>query len=196
MWELAPQPVTARAPTEALLPALSRLGQLLHAVSEGTPGPARIVAGPPEEPPSRLTQLGDAIGLEPFDLDLLALALAQELDRRYGTLVAALAENPFATRPTPEVALALLCPSAGERIARKGRLSGSSPLVALELGRLAPFGPAGATGTTTVELAPRVLDHPFDAVASEPRLAGVARTVRVTRATPTPWLSPRSTPRS
>ena len=95
----------AVAPADALLPALGRLDALLRAVAGGEPGAASI-ASPmaDDEPPSRLTQLGDTLGLAAFDLDVLLLAMAPELDRGYAPLFAALQQDPFAWRPSIEVA--------------------------------------------------------------------------------------------
>jgi len=166
----------AVAPADALLPALGRLDALLRAVAGGEPGAASIaspMAG--DEPPSRLTQLGDTLGLEAFDLDVLLLAMAPELDRGYAPLFAALQQDPFAWRPSIEVVLQVLCPTDGERLGRRARLGPRGPLLAFELIRLMPLVRPGAAETALVEPDPRIVDHLLGEDGLDPRLGPVAR---------------------
>jgi hypothetical protein len=164
------------APVDALLPALGRLDTLLHAVAGGELGSGTIVSTTTDqEPPSLLTQLGDALNLETFDLDVLLLAIAPELDRGYAPLFAALQQNPLAWRPSIEVVLRVLCPTDGERLARRVRLGPRGPLLALELIRLVPLPHPGAAETALVEPDPRIVDHLLGDDNLDPRLAAVAR---------------------
>ncbi|MET0458518.1 MAG: ATP-binding protein [Ilumatobacteraceae bacterium] len=164
------------APAEALLPALERLDALLRAVAEGEPGPATIaVPGSGAETASRLTQLGDALRLESFDLDVLLLAMAPELDRGYAPLFAALQHDPFAWRPSVEVILRVLCPTDGERLGRRAHLGPHAPLVTMELIRLVPFVRPDAAETALVEPDPRIVDHLLGVDGLDPRLAPVCR---------------------
>jgi hypothetical protein len=167
--------VSAGAPAEALLPALGRLDALLCAVAEGTPGPAAIATAPENEPPSRLTLLGEALGLEPFDLDVLLLALAPELDRGYGALFASLQQDPFAWRPTVDLILEVLCATEGERLGRRARLTARGPLAALELIQLTALARPGAAESALVAPDPRIVDHLLGEDGLDPRLAGVCR---------------------
>ena len=174
--DVAPVSADAVAPADALLPALGRLDALLRAVAAGEPGAASIalpVAG--DEPPSRLTQLGDTLGLEPFDLDVLLLAMAPELDRGYAALFAALQQDPFAWRPSIEVVLQVLCPTGGERLGRRARLGPRGPLLAFELIRLTPLVRPGAAETALVEPDPRTVDHLLGEDGLDSRLEPVAR---------------------
>ena len=77
---------------------------------------------------SRLEQLGRDHGLEPFDLDLIIVALAPELDLRYERLYAYLQDDVTRKRPSVDLALNLLCKSAADKIERRSRLAPEAPL--------------------------------------------------------------------
>ncbi len=121
--------------------ALKRLDALLaHA------GSASENAGPPPgRPPrydGRLAWLGRAYGLTSFDLDVLVIALAPELDRRYERLYSLLQDDTMRTRPGVGLVLDLLCPHTVARLAGRRRLTSVGPLVAGEIVHLVPA-PAG-----------------------------------------------------
>src|SRR5690242_19920307 len=116
----------AQAALSALLPALARIDALLGAA---------LAPEPPERPPAPAApgpaaeRLCRVLGLDAFDLDVLVLALAPELDRRYERIYGRLQEDPAARRPTVELALRLLCADAVERVERRARFAPDAPLV-------------------------------------------------------------------
>jgi hypothetical protein len=73
--------------------------------------------------------LGHAYGLTAFDLDLLLIAIAPELDLRYERLYAYLQDDATRKRPTVDLALNLLCPSAAARIDARTRVAADAPLL-------------------------------------------------------------------
>ncbi|MEU7000219.1 ATP-binding protein [Nonomuraea sp. NPDC046570] len=90
---------------------------------------------PPDDPPpdldhgAVLNRLTQAFDLTPFDLDLLVVATAPELDLRYERLYAYLQDDVTKRRPTVDLALNLLCASAAERIEARRRVAADAPLV-------------------------------------------------------------------
>ncbi|NJN72713.1 MAG: hypothetical protein HC799_07825 [Limnothrix sp. RL_2_0] len=73
---------------------------------------------PPYDHPTVLS-FQAAFGLSAFDLDLVAIAFAPELDRRYGANFAYLQDDNSAIHPTVDLALKLLCDGINERIQRR-----------------------------------------------------------------------------
>jgi len=90
------------------------------------------IAAPP------LDRLASAFDLTPFDLDVVLITLAPELDRRYERIYAYLQDNVNLRRPTVDLALHLLCEDAGDRIERRARFAAGGPLVDHGLVRLSP----------------------------------------------------------
>ena len=96
------------------------------------------------ELPPFLRWLAASYGLAPFDIDVLLLALAPEIDQRYEAQFAVLqadpAGNPGRGRPRPSVGLALdlLCDSPLGRLDGRERLASDAPLLAHALLRRAP----------------------------------------------------------
>jgi SpoVK/Ycf46/Vps4 family AAA+-type ATPase len=89
-----------------------------------------------EEYPARLAWLAEEYGLTPFDLDLLLVAVAPELDLRYERIYAYIQDDVMRKRPTVELALNLLCASAEEKLARRAHFESDSALVGNGLLRL------------------------------------------------------------
>ncbi len=87
---------------------------------------------------SRLAWLAGAYGLSPFDLDVLLIALAPELDLRYERLYAYLQDDVTRRRPSVDLALNLLCPSAEAKIESRARFAPESPLIRHSLVHLLP----------------------------------------------------------
>lgn len=92
---------------------------------------------PPYDHPTVLS-FQAAFGLSEFDLDLVAIALAPELDRRYGANFAYLQDDNLANRPTVDLALKLLCDGIAERVQRRNHISHHAPLVAGDILHLVP----------------------------------------------------------
>jgi SpoVK/Ycf46/Vps4 family AAA+-type ATPase len=86
-------------------------------------------ADPPAVRGRELAWIGRAFDLTPFDLDLLIVAIAPELDLRYERLYAYLQDDATRRRPTVDLALNLLCGSAGERIEARSRVAADAPLL-------------------------------------------------------------------
>src|SRR5262249_27334035 len=68
---------------------------------------------------SRLAWLAEAYGLSQFDLDVLLIAIAPELDLRYERLYAYLQDDVTRRRPSVDLALNLLCASAADKLERR-----------------------------------------------------------------------------
>jgi AAA+ superfamily predicted ATPase len=82
--------------------------------------------------------LQQAFNLTPFDLNLIAIALAPEVDLRYERLYAYLQDDVTRKRPSVELALNLLCASATEKVIRRDRLAATAPLIRHHLLHLVP----------------------------------------------------------
>ncbi len=80
-------------------------------------------------PGSRLEWLQETFGLSNFDLDVVAIALAPELDRRYERLYVYLQDDVRARRPTVDLALNLLCADAATKLARRAHFAAEAPLI-------------------------------------------------------------------
>ncbi len=80
-------------------------------------------------PDSPLTRLRDNFELEPLDLGALLVAVAPELDLRYERLYAYLQDDVTKKRPSVDLILNLLCPSAEAKLRARGRFSAGAPLL-------------------------------------------------------------------
>ena len=87
---------------------------------------------------SRLAWLRQVFDLSPFDVDVLLVALAPELDLRYERLYAYLQDDVAKKRPTIDLALNLLCPSAADKLERRAHFAPDAPLVRHGLLHLLP----------------------------------------------------------
>jgi adenylate kinase family enzyme len=76
-----------------------------------------------------LTKLIQSFGLSSFDIDLVILAVAPELDLRYERLYAFLQDDITRKRPTIELALNLLCSGTEEKLERRSHFDPEAPLV-------------------------------------------------------------------
>ncbi|MGA8878472.1 MAG: ATP-binding protein [Candidatus Korobacteraceae bacterium] len=88
---------------------------------------AEDIAGSP------LRALRRLFGLEDFDLSVLLLCLAPEIDRKYEKLYAYLQNDVMRKWPTLDLALDLNCHSLEERLACRARLLPSMPLLRHQL---------------------------------------------------------------
>jgi len=80
-------------------------------------------------PDSPLAWLHQTFDLSAFDLLLVAIALAPELDRRYEQMYAYLQDDIRYKRPTVDLALDLLCPNPTEKLSHRTHFSNDSPLI-------------------------------------------------------------------
>lgn len=78
---------------------------------------------------SRMAWLKDACGLSPFDLDMIIIALAPELDTRYERLYAYLQDNVTRRNASVDLVLNLLCSTAEEKIERRAHFAPDAPLI-------------------------------------------------------------------
>ena len=84
-----------------------------------------------------LARLAAQFGLSLFDVDLLVIALAPEIDLRYERIYAYLQDDVTRRHPSVDLALSLLCSSAAEKLARRAHLASYAPLVRFSLIELA-----------------------------------------------------------
>ncbi|MCZ7572469.1 MAG: ATP-binding protein [Ardenticatenaceae bacterium] len=87
---------------------------------------------------SRLAWLQWAFSLSPFDVDLILIALAPELDLRYERLYAYLQDDVTRRRPSIDLALNLLCSSLDMKVARRAHFASNAPLIQHDLIHLIP----------------------------------------------------------
>jgi hypothetical protein len=95
--------------------------------------------------------------LSDFDVDVVLLTLAPELDRRYERLYAYLQDNVHLRRPSVDLALHLLCSDAGERLERLQQFSNTSPLIGHGLIRLTSDADEGPLLASSLKLEEQVV---------------------------------------
>lgn len=78
---------------------------------------------------SPLGWLQRTFGLSSFDLDILTIALAPELERHYERVYIYLQDDISNKRPTVDLALNLLCSSVAEKFLRRKHFTTDSPLI-------------------------------------------------------------------
>ncbi len=82
-----------------------------------------------EDYESRLNWLKRAFDLSSFEMDVILIALAPELDLRYEQLYAYLQDHVAKKRPTVDLALNLLCPSAAAKLEYRHFFTADAPLI-------------------------------------------------------------------
>jgi SpoVK/Ycf46/Vps4 family AAA+-type ATPase len=87
---------------------------------------------------SRLAWLRQAFNLSPFDMDVILIALAPELDLRYERLYAYLQDDVTRKRPGVDLALNLLSPSVEAKLTNRSRFAPAAPLIQHRLIDLIP----------------------------------------------------------
>lgn len=90
------------------------------------PAPEELLALVSAAPP--LQWLQAAYDLEVFDLQVLVLAAAPEIDRRYERLYAYLQDDVTCKRPTVDLALNLFCQTREDKLAARQRFLSEAPL--------------------------------------------------------------------
>ncbi|HVF50039.1 MAG TPA: AAA family ATPase [Pyrinomonadaceae bacterium] len=88
--------------------------------------------------PARLAALAATFQLSVFDLHLVVVALAPELDLRYEKIYASLQDDVTRKRPSVDLALNLLCTDAAEKFARRAHFASDAPLIRHGLVTLLP----------------------------------------------------------
>jgi hypothetical protein len=84
----------------------------------------------------RLAWIQRAFDLTSFDLDVILIALAPEVDLRYERIYAYLQDDVSRRRPSVDLALGLLCPDSTSRLDRMAIFGGDAPLIRRGLIRL------------------------------------------------------------
>ena len=110
------------------------------AIAPGTPLLFRednegSMSGPGEAP--GLALLSDLLGLDDFELDVIIITLAPELDLRYERIYSFLQDDVTRRRPTVDLVLNLLCADADERLDRRHSFLEEAPLLRHRLIELA-----------------------------------------------------------
>jgi hypothetical protein len=82
---------------------------------------------------ARLGYLQKIFGLSPFELDVLLIALAPELDLRYEKLYAYLQDDVTKRRPSIDLVLRLLCPGLAGQVAARRCFDPDAPLLKYRL---------------------------------------------------------------
>jgi SpoVK/Ycf46/Vps4 family AAA+-type ATPase len=86
--------------------------------------------------PLRLVELTRVFDLTAFDLDVILLCLAPELDRGYERLYAYLHDDVTLREPTVDLALNLLCADLETKVAARARFTAAAPLLRYRLVQL------------------------------------------------------------
>jgi MoxR-like ATPase len=148
------------------------------------PGPRRHLVVAEEQPAgSPLLTLGERFGLSPVELDVLALALAPELDARYGRLFGYLHDDLSRRRPSAGLAVALLGLPADQRLGLRRLLGPTAPLLRtglLQLGA-APGDHGPPLPDREIAVCDRVVGFLMGDDALDPALAGAAELVETDR---------------
>lgn len=87
---------------------------------------------------SRLAWIQGIYNLTSFDLDLILIALAPEIELRYEKLYAYLQDDVTRKRPTVDLALNLLCTTPEEKLARRDHFVSNAPLIQQGIVHLIP----------------------------------------------------------
>src|SRR6266511_1069374 len=151
-------------------------------------------ADPPAVLGRELAWIGRAFDLTPFDLDLLIVAIAPELDLRYERLYAYLQDDASRRRPTVDLALNLLCGSAGERIEARSRVAADAPLLRHRLLHLVvdPNQPHQPLLARAMKVDEQVLRLTLGESTLDPRLASCAELAPARRPLASLTLDPAS----
>jgi hypothetical protein len=88
--------------------------------------------------PPRFVRLAQAFDLSSFDLALVLIAFAPEIDLRYERIYAYLQDDVTRRRPTVDLALNLLCTSVEEKLNRRSHVTAHAPLIRHQLFHLIP----------------------------------------------------------
>ncbi|MCW3065679.1 MAG: ATPase [Solirubrobacterales bacterium] len=163
---------TGRSVNDASAPGLYVTVDDARALLAGGPlGPAFLGDSGTPLAPARahpFATAARALGLDQFDLDLVVLALAPEVDARYARLFAFLQDDLTRTAPSVDLALTLLCTTAEERSRQLRRFQ---PGTVLTGGGVLETSGRGIT--RELRLDAQLLAFMMSAPALDPVLAGV-----------------------
>jgi SpoVK/Ycf46/Vps4 family AAA+-type ATPase len=127
----------------------------------------------------RLAQLAWIFDLTAFDLDVILVCLAPELDRGYERLYAYLHDDVTRRQPTVDLVLNLLCPDLDTKVAARTRFTSVAPLLQHHLVQLReePGQRSASWLGKSLLLDPRVARFLLDDDAVDDRLQPYARVV-------------------
>ena len=167
VWAGVPIPPELRAAVQ------TRLDQLSVEISQHAAESLR------EGVPLRLAGLAGMFDLTAFDLDVILVCLAPELDRGYERLYAYLHDDVMRRRPTVDLLLNLLCPDLETKIGARARFAPPAPLLEHHLVQLREEPGHGSSSWLghAVQLDPRVASFLLDGDAVDDRLRPCARLV-------------------
>ena len=125
----------------------------------------------------RLDGLARCFGLTPFDVDVLLVALAPEIDVRYERLFGYLHDDVTRRRPSVDLALNLLCARFEDKLAARARFAPGAPLLRCRLIELFddPSRPQPSLLGRQIRIDPRVVSHLFGVDDLDVRLSSWAR---------------------
>jgi hypothetical protein len=167
VWAGVPIPPGLKAAVQ------TRLDQLSVEISQHAAESLR------EGVPLRLAGLAGMFDLTAFDLDVILVCLAPELDRGYERLYAYLHDDVMRRRPTVDLLLNLLCPDLETKIAARARFAPPAPLLEHHLVQLREEPGHGSSSWLghAVQLDPRVAAFLLDGDAVDDRLRPCARLI-------------------
>jgi hypothetical protein len=121
---------------------------------------------------TRLAQLVQTFALSDFEIEVIVIALAPELDRRYENLYAYLQDDLRCKRPSIDLALNLLCTSPADKLAKRSYFTSNAPLLYHRLLQaIAPT--ANATQLAQeIYLDPQMSQYLLGLPGLDPRLVG------------------------
>lgn len=127
----------------------------------------------------RLSHVQSRFGLDRFDTDVLLLALAPEVDARYGRLFGYLHDDVSRARCTVDIALALLPPSLGARMDARRRFTHEAPLVRHGLIKLHadPHDREATLIRSSIKVDSRIVDYLHGIDEPDPAISDLARLV-------------------
>ena len=125
----------------------------------------------PERQPTPLDALTGLFGLQPFERDVVVLALAADVDHSIETTLAAANENPARTRPTPALAIALFSDGDASSLASFGA---AGPLRQFRILDLDASDPSPLV-LRPIRLAERIVEYLLGTNVVDQRLAGMLR---------------------
>ena len=124
----------------------------------------------------RMLRLAGLFSLTRFDLDVLLVCLAPELDARYDRFYGYLHDDVTRKRPTVDLTLNLLCRTLPEKLAMRSRFEANSPLIEQRLIQVFddPSQPQLTLLAQCLRLDSRVVQYLLGSENIDARLAGFA----------------------
>lgn len=166
---------------------VTRLLERAPAVSPLGPGAAAGLPG--------LSWLAERYELSAFELNVLLVAVAPEIDLRYERLYGYLQDDVTRRRPTVELTLDLLCSDVGEKLRRRSDFAADAPLLRHRLVRLTadPHQVEPPLLARYVVADEQIVDVLLDVSGLDRRLAGWCRLVPGAEEGAGPWAADAGT---